>query len=545
MRTLTWVAELLFNKPLLIESCKLDVIQNVVAPRLGMEQVDVPEHRLNEADKREIYSVTPSGVAVIDIAGTLVNRLPSGVEAMSGLTSYEEIGSELKKALADEAVGGVILRINSGGGEAAGTTTIADRIVAAKSQKPIWAAVDTDAFSAAYWIASAADKIYVPVDGGVGSIGVIARHADQSEFNKAKGIKVTTIKAGARKADFSPHDPLSDEARDRMQESVDEIYGLFVDSVAKNRKMAKKAVRETEALTMKGQKGVDIGLADKIGTFEDALTEMESMLARGGKREEAPAVITSKKSEERKERPIEARQLPMLELRSEGTDEPLITGHIAVFGEWSLDLGGFVERVMPGAFSKTIQEADIHHYFNHDGNIVLGRNKSGTLRLKEDDRGLHIENDPPNTQTVRDLVLEPIRRGDIDQGSFAFLPTRQEWGRATDGKLTRTLHEVRLFHTSIVPRGAYPQTDVAMRALATATGIDFEALAVALAKCTHKLDLSNDEKSLLKEAIRHCTLENPVTPGHAAHLTESATKPPAESETLRYRLELMRRRIVA
>ena len=544
MRTLTWVAERIFNTPLLIEAGKLDVIQHVLAPRLGVNAPEVPQGHLQQADKREIYSVTPSGVAVIDIAGTLVNRLPSGVDAMSGLTSYEEIAADVRQALSDDSVGGIILRISSGGGEAAGTASLAETIANASARKPVFASVDTEAYSAAYWIASAAETIFVPIDGGVGSIGVIARHADQSQMNEKMGVVVTTVFAGARKNDFSPFSPLSEEATARLQTRVDELYTMFVDAVAKNRKMAKKAVRATEADTIHGAAAITFGLADKQGTFADALSAMEKLLARG-KREDAPSVITSKKSEERKERPIEARQMPMLELRSEGTDEPLITGHIAVFGEWSLDLGGFVERVMPGAFSKTIQEADIHHYFNHDGNIVLGRNKSGTLRLKEDERGLHIENDPPNTQTVRDLVLEPIRRGDIDQGSFAFLPTRQEWGRATDGRLTRTLHEVRLFHTSIVPRGAYPQTDIAMRALATATGIEFEALAVALAKCKHEIALSDEEKALLKEAIRHCTLENPVTPGHAAHLTESATKPPAESETLRYRLELMRRRIVA
>jgi HK97 family phage prohead protease len=528
----------IFDEPLAIEASKLAVILHVLAPRLGIEAPDVPAARLEEAEKRELYSVD-DGIAVIDIAGTLVNRAPMGVEAQSGLTSYEEIANDLARAVADESVRGIMLRINSPGGEAAGLMDMARAISSASEKKPVWASADSQAYSAAYWIAAAADQIYVSEDSGVGSIGVIAQHVDQSEWNKNEGLTITTVTAGAHKADFSPHAPLSNEAHQRLQAIVDEFYGMFVDGVARNRKMAKAAVRATEADTYRGQKAIDAGLADKLGGFREAMGAMSAMLASG--KRSAPTIIVPRSISDAERRAaarqgLEMRDFTTSDIRSEAGAEPKITGHMAVFGEWSMDLGGFVERLMPGAFSKTIAEADIHDYFNHDSNFVLGRLKSGTLTLREDETGLDTENNPPDTQTIRDLVLEPIRRGDIDQGSIAFRAVRQEWGRQ-DGVLTRTLHEVRLFHVSPVPRGAYGNTGVGLRSMAELAGLDFRAVesaATRLAMAKHGIEvaLSEEEIALMQqhiEALQRCLT---VTPGLAAHLTGQSAKPPIDMDTL-------------
>lgn len=144
---------------------------------------------------------------------------------------------------------------------------------------------------------------------------------------------------------------------------------------------------------------------------------------------------------------------------------PLLRGHAAVFGQLSEDLGGFREQIAPGAFRDAIETDDVRALFNHDANYVLGRNRSGTLRLAEDARGLAIEIDPPDTQTIRDLVIAPIERGDVTQMSFGFSvrPNGQDWAKNDEGQTIRTLKKVRLYDVSPVTFPAYPQTDIAAR----------------------------------------------------------------------------------
>lgn len=145
----------------------------------------------------------------------------------------------------------------------------------------------------------------------------------------------------------------------------------------------------------------------------------------------------------------------------------LLKGHAAVFNQLSEDLGGFREQVAPGAFIEALEKDDVRALFNHDPNFILGRNRSKTLRLSEDTRGLAFEIDLPDTQMVRDLVVAPIDRGDITAMSFQFsaLPGGQDWAKDRDGRTIRTLKKVRLMDVSPVVFPAYPQTDVALREL--------------------------------------------------------------------------------
>ncbi|MBW8815585.1 MAG: HK97 family phage prohead protease [Caulobacterales bacterium] len=147
---------------------------------------------------------------------------------------------------------------------------------------------------------------------------------------------------------------------------------------------------------------------------------------------------------------------------------PVVRGHAAVFGQLSEDLGGFREQIAPGAFASAVDGSDdVRALFNHDPNYILGRNRAKTLRLKEDARGLAIEIDAPQTDTIRDLVLEPIRRGDVSQMSFGFSvrPNGQDWAKDDEGRVIRTLKSLRTFDVSPVVFPAYPQTDVGLREL--------------------------------------------------------------------------------
>lgn len=146
-----------------------------------------------------------------------------------------------------------------------------------------------------------------------------------------------------------------------------------------------------------------------------------------------------------------------------------IAGYAARFNSLSQDLGGFVEQIAPGAFSKSLQTADIRCLFNHDANIVLGRTVSGTLRVVEDEFGLMYECDMPDTQTVRDMVMSPIQRGDVSQCSFGFYTIRDSWA-TVEGRQVRTLLECELLDVSPVTYPAYLNTQVAARSMALAAG---------------------------------------------------------------------------
>jgi len=160
------------------------------------------------------------------------------------------------------------------------------------------------------------------------------------------------------------------------------------------------------------------------------------------------------------------RRLAPINIRMEGEESPVMRGHAAVVNAWSADLGGFREMITPGAFSECVGD-DVRALINHDPNTVMGRTKSGTLRISEDDGGLAIENDPPDTSYSRDLQIS-MKRGDIDQMSFAFsIPEGGDsWRRAEDGIWERTITKIkRLFDVSYVTYPAYPDTSCAMRSL--------------------------------------------------------------------------------
>jgi hypothetical protein len=151
-----------------------------------------------------------------------------------------------------------------------------------------------------------------------------------------------------------------------------------------------------------------------------------------------------------------------VELRVTEGEKPHIQGHAAVFNQWSEDLGGFREKIRPGAFKKTLKEADVRALFNHDANYVLGRNKSGTLTLSEDDTGLAIDIDPPDTTWANDLKVS-MQRGDVNQMSFGFQTVKDEWNNEDKTNIERELVEVKLFDVSVVTYPAYPQTNAQVR----------------------------------------------------------------------------------
>ncbi len=275
MTLLPHLATRLFGVPLAIDRPKLDVILSVLGPRVGLADL-APPGDYTPAPRGPARSNAP--IAVIPIHGTLVRRTV-GLEAESGLASYTAIGDQLDAALADPGVAAILLDVDSPGGESGGVFDLADRIRAAAAVKPVWAVANDMAFSAAYALASAASRLFVSRTGGVGSIGVIAMHVDQSVKDSRDGIRYTAVFAGARKNDLNPHAPITDEAQAQLQAEVNRIYGLFIASVASYRGLSAEAVMATEAGLFFGQDAVTAGLADAVGTFEDALAQLTASLS--------------------------------------------------------------------------------------------------------------------------------------------------------------------------------------------------------------------------------------------------------------------------
>ncbi|HEY1300868.1 MAG TPA: HK97 family phage prohead protease [Stellaceae bacterium] len=156
-----------------------------------------------------------------------------------------------------------------------------------------------------------------------------------------------------------------------------------------------------------------------------------------------------------------------VELRAAG-DGRTLAGYAAVFNSPSADLGGFVEIIRPGAFTRSLaaNSADPLALVQHRPELVLGRRGAGTLRLAEDGRGLAFEVDLPETQAARDLAVS-VMRGDINGASFAFTvpPGGDAWSVRGDAVM-RELRDVDLHEITITPTPAYPDTTVALRALA-------------------------------------------------------------------------------
>ena len=138
----------------------------------------------------------------------------------------------------------------------------------------------------------------------------------------------------------------------------------------------------------------------------------------------------------------------------------IVTGYAAVFNSRTLLWEGLEEVISPSAFSKALSNSDVRCLFYHDWGKVLGRTKSGTLRLEEDERGLKFEVELPNTTDANNLI-ESMSRGDIDQCSFGFIPTEETWDYNTDPVL-RTVNEVELFEVSIVSLPAYEDTEATL-----------------------------------------------------------------------------------
>lgn len=280
------LAARIFDTPLAIEEGKLAVILQVLGPRLG--DFSLSEEVREIADRAGAIPAVPrdraslnvqGGIATIDVVGTLVHR-GSPIDAMSGLTSYEQLKAEIGMALADPSVQAILLNIDSPGGEIAGLFDCSDAIFEANQTKPVIAVAADMAASAAYVIASAASKFYVSEGGPIGHIGVIVPHVESTaDAAGDRAVKITRFYGGALKKDFAGG-PLSPEGRSVIQNRANGLYELMTSRIASYRGISQDGVKATEAAIYLGAEAVALGLADGTAHPREVLAQLTGKSTR-------------------------------------------------------------------------------------------------------------------------------------------------------------------------------------------------------------------------------------------------------------------------
>jgi signal peptide peptidase SppA len=198
--------------------------------------------------------------------------------------STEEIGAQFDAAMASRSINAILFDVDSPGGTVNGVSDLAAKIFAARGTKPTLAISRSLMASAAYWLASAADEVMVTRDGETGSIGVYTVHEDWTQALEQEGVTITPISAGKYKLEGAPWAPLGEEAQAVLQARVDEVYGWFVKAVSAHRHDTQANVRSGygEGRVLGAEQSVKAGLADRIGTFEDAIARLSARVERRG-----------------------------------------------------------------------------------------------------------------------------------------------------------------------------------------------------------------------------------------------------------------------
>lgn len=269
------------TSPWAIQPEKLLEIRAIYETHLRGEKIDIKavEARLGQplANEQKPYHMEGS-VAIVPLVGVLAKRANLFMQ-VSGGTSTQLIDNMLQQAAADPQVTSIVLEIDSPGGQVDGTMALAARIAEIRaSGKPVVAWITGMGASAAYWIASAADRVLIADDTTVvGSIGIVATHVDVSRREEAMGVKTTEVFAGKYKRIASQYAPLSEEGRRTMQDQVDALYSVFVNAVASNRNATVEDVLDNMAdgRVFIGQAAVKAGLVDGVSTYDALIAELQ------------------------------------------------------------------------------------------------------------------------------------------------------------------------------------------------------------------------------------------------------------------------------
>jgi len=259
--------------PWAIRPDKLQAIEALIARKLAGDAAPPEVLAAAVAAKRGPGAGrSPKGVGLIPLFGTMTQRADLLTE-FSGGTSCEAVGRQVDAYVADPAVDVIVLDIDSPGGSVYGVAELADKVHAAAKAKRVVAVADSEAASAAYWVAAQASELVVTPGGQVGSVGVYTAHVDVGEALKRDGRTVTLVSAGDLKTAGHRYGPLSDADRAVIQKGVDDYYDQFVRAVARGRRATLTAVRAGfgRGDMVRAQEAVREGLADTVAPLDEIL----------------------------------------------------------------------------------------------------------------------------------------------------------------------------------------------------------------------------------------------------------------------------------
>lgn len=274
-------------------------------------------------------------VAVVPLYGPIAHR-GSLWSMYFGGAAVEDITQQLRQAVNDPVVKAIVMDVDSPGGDVEGIDELASEIYQARKQKPITAVSNSLCASAAYYLASQASELLVSPSSLTGSIGVYTTHEDYSGALDDAGIKVSLIKFGENKAEGNPYEPLTDPARQHMQDLVDTFGQQFEKAVARGRGVKQEEVHKRfgQGRVYDAKKAVQLGMADRVGTYDDALAKhgaarTSERQARAFSREEVHAcfnipfeAIDAAVAGEKKTKRVDGEDLEKAAFAYQGSDDP-------------------------------------------------------------------------------------------------------------------------------------------------------------------------------------------------------------------------------
>ncbi|ELD4017785.1 S49 family peptidase [Salmonella enterica] len=280
------------NAPLLLEPAYARVFFCALGRESRAASIQIPQDQENinqdgmalvtgnymsgDKPRARFYQVV-NGIAVLPVSGTLVHKL-GGMRPFSGMTGYDGITARLQQAMDDPDVKGVLLDIDSPGGQAAGAFDCADMIYRLGQQKPVWALANDLSCSGAILLASACSRRLVTQTARIGSVGVVMAHTSYAGQLEQDGIDITLIYSGSHKVDLDVTRALPESVRTDYQQKINDARLMFAEKVSQYTGLSVDAVMETEAAIYDGQAGIDVGLADEMVNAADVISIMAAAL---------------------------------------------------------------------------------------------------------------------------------------------------------------------------------------------------------------------------------------------------------------------------
>ncbi len=281
------LGQMIHNQPLAMQDDAASWLHHQISERafdLPLVQPDASKF-FGSHDRQNGVRITDDGIALVSVAGLLLDRGAFLGDLWGWITTYEGLAEQARRLAKDQAVKAVVLDISSGGGMVAGLWDLCDELRKLRAKKRVYSLAQNMAASAAYAIGLCGHELHVTRSGQVGSVGVVMVHTSYARMLDASGVDVTLLTAGEHKADGNPYQQLGHSARAELGAGIDLAYGEFVDFVASRRKgLDADAVRATEARVYTGQQAVGAKLADKVSSIDELLAHVRAEMKAGGPR---------------------------------------------------------------------------------------------------------------------------------------------------------------------------------------------------------------------------------------------------------------------